>query len=222
MESYAGRIFGSTHRTYKVTSLVPGLLIRQQIYTGLIISSDDPKHPCTKQVIMKFVEASPDWDDPFPREGALLQQVIGCQFIVQLIDVLLLPDDHTCCIIMEEAPMGNLYGLVRARGTPLSEREAQVFTVQILFGLMALHFRAIIHYDIKPQNILVFGDWPDGLYVKIGDLGSARQLSHVNQLVAPGVYQTSMGTAAYRAPEVAESRGHKSLCDLWSVGLVIF
>lgn len=44
---------------------------------------------------------------------------------------------------------------------------------QILHGLEFLHERNIAHLDIKPQNILLTGDYP-GAEIKLCDFGISR------------------------------------------------
>lgn len=61
---------------------------------------------------------------------------------------------------------------------------------QILEGLSHLHSRNIAHLDLKPQNLLLTSDYPDG-EVKLCDFGISR-------LIEPGVeVREILGTPDY-------------------------
>lgn len=92
-------------------------------------------------------------------------------------------------------------------------------------GLRKTHFR---HTDLKPQNILCFGDT-----LKIGDWGSAKQQEKITQL---RMRSTSglPGTRRYEAPEESYGRGEDGelisrdghrvrtrLYDVWAMGCVM-
>ena len=76
-----------------------------------------------------------------------------------------------------------------------------------------VHERGIVHRDVKPANILVT---PDG-QARLGDFGIAR-LIDVSTLTLDG---TTLGTAAYMAPEQLENHQVGPSADIWSLGLVL-
>lgn len=79
---------------------------------------------------------------------------------------------------------------------------------QILEALRYLHFKGILHLDLKPENIMV-SDF--GNQVKIIDLSCARSIS----------IDSSAGyTAGYDAPEQATGSVNPST-DIYQVGLII-
>lgn len=87
---------------------------------------------------------------------------------------------------------------------------------QISRGLEYLHEYCnpkIIHFDIKPQNILLDGD----LNVKISDFGLARLIdqdhSHVSTM--------PKGTPGYMAPELTRGNNITAKIDIYSFGVVI-
>ena len=84
-----------------------------------------------------------------------------------------------------------------------------------LAGLGHLHARGLLHLDIKPANLFV-SEAPDGVRVKVGDLGSAV---HRWGLGSPEI-RGLVGTTGYLAPEI-RARDLSSLgpwTDLWSLG----
>merc|ERR1719473_1540821 len=68
---------------------------------------------------------------------------------------------------------GSLADLLRKHG-PLAERDAKSIMLQLLCGLRHLHSRPqpIIHYDLKPANIL----FHDG-EVKLSDFGLSKVMA---------------------------------------------
>ncbi|KAH7544000.1 hypothetical protein ACOSP7_031051 [Xanthoceras sorbifolium] len=88
--------------------------------------------------------------------------------------------------------------------------------VQIAKGLEYLHDYCnpnIIHFDIKPQNILLDRD----LNVKISDFGLARLIdkdqTHVTTM--------PKGTPGYMAPELIRGKNISAKVDIYSLGVVI-
>lgn len=109
-------------------------------------------------------------------------------------------------------------------GEPLSsilERErtiSEVRLVNILIetcrGLQAAHAAGVMHRDIKPGNLLVYGD--DN--VKITDFGVSRGMDQTT-LTATGMV---MGTAQYLAPELALGKPASPASDLYALGIIAF
>ena len=75
-------------------------------------------------------------------------------------------------IYMEFMEEGSVSTLLENFG-PLTESVAMNYIWQILKALCYLHFKGIIHRDIKGGNILVKSNGT----VKIGDVGSAKILT---------------------------------------------
>jgi len=109
-------------------------------------------------------------------------------------------------------------------GEPLSsilERErtiSEVRLVNILIetcrGLQAAHAAGVMHRDIKPGNLLIFGN--DS--VKITDFGVSRGMDQTT-LTATGMV---MGTAQYLAPELALGKPASPASDLYALGIIAF
>jgi serine/threonine protein kinase/predicted Zn-dependent protease len=86
--------------------------------------------------------------------------------------------------------------------------------LQICDGLSSAHEAGIIHRDIKPANLLLT---PKG-QVKITDFGLATWRG-ASQLTKEG---TTVGTAAYMAPEQIQGRTVDQRSDLFSLGVVLY
>lgn len=114
----------------------------------------------------------------------------------------------------------------RIGGTPLGQRRAIDYALQIANGLAAAHEKGIIHRDLKPENIFVTNDGR----VKILDFGLAKltQLDG-NQSQTdvptrrvdtdPGVV---MGTVGYISPEQLKGRLVDQRTDIFSFGAILY
>ena len=79
-------------------------------------------------------------------------------------------------------------------------------------GLKVIHNSGKIHFDIKPQNILLssIGE------AKIGDFGITRNLETITNQNA------NQGTLLYLAPECFEKGPINQSIDIWALGMTIF
>lgn len=114
------------------------------------------------------------------------------------------------------------YTMEYVQGVELSELiEKQVLTpkeidglfTQLLSALSALHAKAILHRDIKLENILVTKD----LTVKLSDLGLMKQLQ--SKRTKTGVL---LGTPQYFAPEYVKLGEYTKACEIYSVGVLLW
>jgi NIMA (never in mitosis gene a)-related kinase len=74
--------------------------------------------------------------------------------------------------------------------------------------------QVVIHRDIKPENIFFMSD---NYTVKLGDFGLAKCLAPHTHFT-----QTYVGTPYYMPPEVISEKAYNTLCDVWSLGCVIY
>jgi serine/threonine protein kinase len=100
----------------------------------------------------------------------------------------------------------------KANSTQIPDGKLKSWSVQILDGLDFVHSKGVIHYDIKPQNILL-----DELErIKLGDLGLARNLKSMSSK------PSFIGTIPYMSPEVIKEEGANFKTDIWSFGCVLY
>ncbi|MBI4393733.1 MAG: serine/threonine protein kinase [Euryarchaeota archaeon] len=119
---------------------------------------------------------------------------------------------YEAIIVMEYADGGNLYSLLKRRGR-LSLAEATSLLDQILSGLEAAHAKAIVHRDVKPENILLMKDGT----VKLGDFGVARESRpDATGITAGGV----AGTLLYMSPEQVRGLAVDGRSDLYAAAVV--
>uniref|UniRef100_A0A8C2PJW0 Mitogen-activated protein kinase kinase kinase 4 n=1 Tax=Capra hircus TaxID=9925 RepID=A0A8C2PJW0_CAPHI len=119
-------------------------------------------------------------------------------------------------IFMEYCDEGTLEEVSRLG---LQEHVIRLYTKQITVAINVLHEHGIVHRDIKGANIFLTSS---GL-IKLGDFGCSVKLKN-NAQTMPGEVNSTLGTAAYMAPEVitrAKGEGHGRAADIWSLGCVV-
>lgn len=85
---------------------------------------------------------------------------------------------------------------------------------QIVEGMKYVHFRRVIHRDLKPTNILIDHDG----VVKISDFGISKLMSTEEQSMTFGI-----GTLCYMAPEIIDGDDkYDEKVDVYSFGVLIF
>ena len=107
---------------------------------------------------------------------------------------------------------GSTLARILGRG-PLSPTETARIGVALAGALSYAHARGIVHRDVKPANILVKADGE----ARLGDFGVARLVDASTMTMAG----TTLGTAAYMAPEQLEDHQVGPGADIWSLGIVL-
>lgn len=141
--------------------------------------------------------------------------------VVQLVDIFEI-DDNTFCTVLEYCDGKDLDSYLRANKT-LMEKEAKSIISQVFSGLLYLaeQKRRIIHYDLKPGNILLHNG-----EVQITDFGLSKIMSEKESTV-DGMELTSQGagTMWYLPPECFETSRQARISikvDVWSAGVILF
>ncbi|KAJ1028729.1 hypothetical protein NDA16_001895 [Ustilago loliicola] len=147
--------------------------------------------------------------------------------------------------IFEEYCQGGSLAALLEHGRIEDETVIQVYTLQMLEGLIYLHSQGIIHRDIKPDNILL-----DHMGVlKYVDFGAAKILAKNSRTIQrsrktgglgnigmiaqggeggkqggpAGAMASLQGTPMYMSPEVIKGNSDvpQSAADIWSLGCVV-
>ena len=113
----------------------------------------------------------------------------------------------------------------RIRRKPLALGDALDIAIQIADALAEAHSHAIIHRDIKPQNIII----NSRKQVKVLDFGLAKRVKTGSQaesgadlhsiISTPGLI---VGTAPYMSPEQVRGKDLDARTDIFSFGAVIY
>ena len=120
-------------------------------------------------------------------------------------------DENYFALVIELADGGDLEDYIEAEscGEGLGVAQAKQIGMNVAKAIGELHANDIVHRDIKPRNILRFGDtW------KVADFGIAKNLS---RLVTKQTMQMR-GTRGYAAPEQFEGAEAHPSADIYSLG----
>lgn len=161
--------------------------------------------------------------------------------IVQYISHGSIPDKRMVHIYMEYCDGGDLAQLIKYHKEAqkcIPEIKIWRIVTQVLLALYRCHYcknienvgdgyyineneprpsdsmNVVIHRDIKPDNIFMM---KDEYTVKLGDFGLAKLLKSENEFA-----KTYVGTPYYMSPEVLMDGPYSPVCDIWSLGCVIY
>ena len=150
-------------------------------------------------VAIKFHQVAPDWSEDRKRNyirhskrECEVHMTLDHPKVIQLYDVEIL-DDNTFVSIMEFSEGCDLDTYIKRHGF-LREVEAKTILLQLIQGLRYLAEREerIIHYDLKPANILfsslIFNCWD----IKITDFGLCKIMTKDNIAVGKSVQTTHL------------------------------
>jgi len=141
-----------------------------------------------------------------------LLKTMSSPFVITFVEAF--ESDKKVIMITEYLDGGELFERVVDEDFQLMESECCLFTKQICRGLQYLHSNAIVHLDIKPENIVITEK--GGKNIKIIDLGTALRLSSSEKV------QAMVGTAEFVAPEVVNYDDISMKTDQWSLGVLTF
>ncbi|MFJ8628434.1 serine/threonine-protein kinase [Kitasatospora sp. NPDC093550] len=119
-------------------------------------------------------------------------------------------------LVMEKVDGGTLAELLSEQGT-LAPAQALDIAEAICVALMAAHQARVIHYDIKPHNVMLTRDGR----VKVVDFGIAG-LSRTTFTLARSSQLAPAGTPEYGAPEQFHTERGDERSDLYALGGVLF
>jgi serine/threonine protein kinase len=157
----------------------------------------------------------PDILTRFERE-AESASTISHPNVVEVLDVDRLEDGRP--YIVSEYLEGEELGALLDRVGTLPVETAIRIARQICRALMAAHERAIVHRDMKPENVFLVGD-PRAPRVKVIDFGISKQSDGSAKLTRTGMV---MGTPSYMAPEQARGEHVDHRADIYAVGGILY
>lgn len=109
---------------------------------------------------------------------------------------------------------------IERAGRPTPERAVNL-TIQIADALAAAHQVGIIHRDVKPENILIDGEW----HAVLTDFGVAREMRGPlwdGQRITPTSSGHPVGTPEYMAPEQFMGGTVGPQADVFALGTVLY
>jgi len=178
---------------------------------GVVYLAEDPL--LKRRVAIKVVRAAGEERDRalarFQREAEISAQ-LNHPNIVTIYDVGEAPGMGPF-IAMEYVEGDNLGKLIRDGFLDLETRFS--ILIQTMRALRAAHRNAIVHRDVKPENILVAEDGR----VKLMDFGIAKTMAP--QLTHPGEF---LGSPAYSAPELLRGTDPTPSSDRYAFAVTAF
>mmetsp|Transcript_34179 Transcript_34179/g.78739 ORF Transcript_34179/g.78739 Transcript_34179/m.78739 type:complete len:702 (+) Transcript_34179:152-2257(+) len=164
--------------------------------------------------------------DDVLREIALMKK-LSHPNVIRMHEVVDDPEKDKLCIVLDFHLNGALMdtgGLPDEPQTPLELEDARRFFVDVVEGLTYLHFQDVVHFDLKPDNVLVSAE-RRGI---IADFGVSRLLSDEPRTTAEEdqndvLTSGSPGTPMFCAPEVwGDSKYYGKTADVWSLGVTLY
>jgi tousled-like kinase len=111
----------------------------------------------------------------------------------------------------------------------LKEGDARIIMIQIISGLRCLadQEKPVIHYDLKPANIIFHSSLPSCLEVKITDFGLSKVVANQGNAADGSIELTSQGTGTYwYLPPECFDKGAipkiSSKVDIWAAGVIFY
>jgi len=154
----------------------------------------------------------------FRREGYIANKVAHPNAVSVLDDDV--DDDGSVFLVMELLEGTTLQERAAAHGGRLEPDEVLLAVDQLLDVLAVAHDAAIIHRDVKPDNVFVTAEGK----VKILDFGIARLSEPSDAGHSATMAGLPMGSPAFMSPEQARGRWDlvDAQSDVWSVGAMMF
>jgi len=162
-----------------------------------------------ENVVIKVIKAGSEKEKQAVKREASLTLHLNHPNIIKLFGI-------TCVrlkkhgIVMEEAEHGSLNKWIGK----IDHEKVTKIALAIIAGLEYVHSQTVIHRDIKPKNILMFGP-KDDMVPKIADFG-------VSKVIQTVMTQTKVGQELYMAPEVRMNFKYGFEADIFSLSMVLF
>lgn len=139
-------------------------------------------------------------------------------------------DDNTFVSVQELSEGTDLDTYLKRYGK-MRESDARIIMIQLISALrhLAEQESPIIHYDLKPANIIFHSAFPACLDIKVTDFGLSKVIKESGNAIDPSIELTSQGTGTYwyLPPECFETNGItppkiSSKVDIWAAGIIFY
>lgn len=181
----------------------------------------------TEDVAIKIIRIMPNATVAAQNEAAIMT---GLQHpnIIQFLGLHTTDAAGEYAIVMERATQGAveyyIHSSIDYSDATFNNHLKTKIARDAALGLTYLHTRQnpIIHYDVKPANILLSGTLTvDGVQVKIADFG-VSVLRPTAETILGATSPAMRGSAPYVAPEMWQSQGFTTRSDIYSLGVCMW
>ncbi|KKA28359.1 hypothetical protein TD95_000190 [Thielaviopsis punctulata] len=169
----------------------------------------------SQRVAIKKIKVQKEYTDGLPpdavREIKFLQELKHPN-IISLLSVFS-SKDQNLNLVLEYLPLGDLEMLIRdTHAVRYGAGDIKAWMGMLTRAVWFCHENAVLHRDIKPNNLLISADGE----IKLADFGLARAFADPHQYMTSQVI-----TRWYRPPELLFAvRHYGGSVDVWSVGCV--
>jgi len=163
-----------------------------------------------ENVVVKIIKANSDEEKQAVKCEANLTLRLNHPNVIRLFGVTRVKHNKFG-IVMEKAEHGSLDMWIGK----MEVGKLTKIALGIIDGLKYVHSQKVIHRDIKPKNVLMFGPTED-MVPKIADFGGAKVIqSRVTK-------RSKFGDDAYMAPEVRLYCQYGFAADIYSLAMTLF
>uniref|UniRef100_A0AAQ5XQJ0 non-specific serine/threonine protein kinase n=1 Tax=Amphiprion ocellaris TaxID=80972 RepID=A0AAQ5XQJ0_AMPOC len=124
-------------------------------------------------------------------------------------------------LVTELCKGGDLRQLLQ-RKKFFTEDETRNIICSLADAVVYLHKRVTVHRDLKLENILVknsLNEDDSSIDIKVTDFGLSVKTGGAG---IENIMTEACGTLMYMAPEMMSDRGYSQMCDVWSIGVVMY
>uniref|UniRef100_A0A3P8SL42 non-specific serine/threonine protein kinase n=1 Tax=Amphiprion percula TaxID=161767 RepID=A0A3P8SL42_AMPPE len=124
-------------------------------------------------------------------------------------------------LVTELCKGGDLRQLLQ-RKKFFTEDETRNIIGSLADAVVYLHKRVTVHRDLKLENILVknsLNEDDSSIDIKVTDFGLSVKTGGAG---IENIMTEACGTLMYMAPEMMSDRGYSQMCDVWSIGVVMY
>ena len=176
------------------------------------------KDTTEKEVALKLIRNNETMVKAALTEIRVLRKLSPHPHVVELIHPTpadAITDHHNHVVMCFHYQQYNLRDVLQkfGRGVGISLQSVQLYFPQLLSALRHFQKHQVLHSDLKPDNILVSGDFST---LQVCDFGSATMLDECGMIPTP--YLVSR---YYRAPEIILGAVPSYPIDLWSASVTV-